>query len=107
MEIGIIDDVLKFHYEFDKKIKEQVEAVGKGRGISKDVLTNERKLLLKRFSDSLKATKVAKEKAVKRYDQEIHDNEKMISRLKKEISDEKNALKLDTTKVSKKSKEKK
>lgn len=82
MEVKTINDVLRFHEEFVKKVKEQAKIVRSPEGLSPKALVKEKKQLLKRFEDKLKIVTKAKIEAEKRYDKEIKDIEDMILHLK-------------------------
>ncbi len=105
MEVKTIKDILKLQNEFVKKVQKQTKLVRKGKAPSADVLIKEKESFLVTMEERLGAATEAREKAVLRYDEEIRHHNEQITRLKKEVSEEKKALKRATAEATTQSKE--
>jgi hypothetical protein len=105
MEVKTIQDILKFQGEFIQKVQKQMELIGKGKAPSAEELINEKKEFLTRYKERLDVAAKAKEEVIHRYDEEIQYNKNLISRLEKEIKEDKKAIERAAAEAAKAQKE--
>ena len=82
MPLKTVQDVMQSHQEFLQKVAEQINTVKQGRPLSTDLSAREQEALLAQASTRLDTVRKAKAAAAQRFDEEIQQQEAVITQLK-------------------------
>ena len=92
MEVKAIQDILQFQKEFAQKVERLIGLARKRKAPSAEVAVKEKEEIRARLKERLDAASEAKERAARRYEDGIRSHTTLISRLDKEIEEEKRSL---------------
>lgn len=106
MEATVIEGILKSHEEFVKKVQKQMESIRRGGASSSEVSIKGKEEHLLRFKGRLESATKTRQEVIRRYDEEIRGHKQMISRLEKDIQEDKKALERVAAEAAKRTKEK-
>ncbi len=92
MEIKTIQDILQFQKEFAQKVERLIGLARKGKGPSAESAVKEKEEIRARLKARLDAASEAQERAARRYEEGIRSHTMLISRLDKEIEEDRKSL---------------
>ncbi len=92
MESGIIEEILKSHEDLLKRMQGHMERAAAKRGPSMETVVKEKEELLAHLKERVEAATRAKEAAVSRFDRQIRHYSDEITRLTRELRQDKKAL---------------
>ncbi len=101
MEVKTIQDILQFQKEFAQKVERLIGLARKGKAPSAEFAVKEKEEIRARLKERLDAASKAREGAVRRYEDGIRSHTTLISRLDKEIDEDRKSLQHTGVKAAK------
>jgi hypothetical protein len=92
MEVKTIQDILQFQKEFTQKVERLIALARKGKAPSPELAVKEKEEIRARLKARLDAATEAQERAARRYEDGIRSHSMLISRLDKEIEEDRKSL---------------
>jgi hypothetical protein len=92
MEVKAIQDILQFQKEFAQKVERLIGLARKRKAPSAEVAVKEKEEIRARLKERLDAASEANERAARRYEDGIRSHTMLISRLDKEIEEDRKSL---------------
>ena len=92
MEVKTIQDILQFQKEFAQKVERLIGLARKGKAPSAELAVKEKEEIRARLKARLDAASEAQERAARRYEDVIRSHSMLISRLEKEIEEDRKSL---------------
>lgn len=92
MEVKTIQDILQFQKEFAQKVERLIALARKGKAPSAELAVKEKEEIRARLKARLDAASEARERVVRRHEDGIRSHTTLISRLDKEIDEDRKSL---------------